>query len=161
MDALYIYCHVIEWLYYGVWIGNCIYCTLTHPWLQAIISVSLIHTLYRLLPNLSCLGTDGTENTASHYFLFSCRRGNVLFLRSFYSAKAVVWPLISWSLPSNESTCHNIQSVPGGKVNILGGHNTGHSKQNICVYTRVLFRTVSETELFHCTVPKLLLRKRY
>jgi hypothetical protein len=27
--------------------------------------------------------------------------------------------------------------------------------------TRVLFRTVSEIELFHCTVPKLLIRKRY
>jgi hypothetical protein len=23
----------------------------------------------------------------------------------------------------------NIQSVPGGKVNILGGHSIGHSKQ--------------------------------
>jgi hypothetical protein len=30
-----------------------------------------------------------------------------------------------------------------------------------CICTCVLFRTVSENELFHCTVPKLLLRKRY
>jgi hypothetical protein len=27
--------------------------------------------------------------------------------------------------------------------------------------TCVLFRTVSEVELFHCTVPKLLIGKRY
>jgi hypothetical protein len=25
----------------------------------------------------------------------------------------------------------NLQSVPGGKVNILGGHNIGHSKKKI------------------------------
>jgi hypothetical protein len=30
---------------YGVWIGNCIYSNLTDPWLQVIITVSLIHTL--------------------------------------------------------------------------------------------------------------------
>jgi hypothetical protein len=24
----------------------------------------------------------------------------------------------------------NIQGVPGGKINILGGHSIGHSKQN-------------------------------
>jgi hypothetical protein len=30
-----------------------------------------------------------------------------------------------------------------------------------CIYTCVQFRTVSEIELFHCTVPNLLLRKRY
>jgi hypothetical protein len=33
------------------------------------------------------------------------------------------------------------------------------SKKFIC--TCVLFRTVSDIELFHCTVPKLLIRKRY
>jgi hypothetical protein len=42
---------------------------------------------------------------------------------------------------------------------ILGGHSNCHSEQCIC--TCVLFRTVSEIELFHCTVPKLLIRKRY
>jgi hypothetical protein len=30
-----------------------------------------------------------------------------------------------------------------------------------CIYTRVLFRTVSEVQLFHYTVAKLLIRKRY
>jgi len=30
-----------------------------------------------------------------------------------------------------------------------------------CIRTCALFRTVSETELFHCTVAKLLIRKRY
>jgi hypothetical protein len=51
-----------------------------------------------------------------------------------------------------------IQGVPGGKVNILGGHTICHSKQKKCTG---LFITVSETELFHCTVSKLLMRKRY
>jgi hypothetical protein len=38
-----------------------------------------------------------------------------------------------------------IQNVPGGKVNILGGHSISHSKQNKkkCVCTCVLFRTVN------------------
>jgi hypothetical protein len=27
-----------------------------------------------------------------------------------------------------------IQNAPGGKVNILGGHNIGHSKQKIYMY---------------------------
>jgi hypothetical protein len=39
-----------------------------------------------------------------------------------------------------------MQSVPGGKVSILGGHSIGHSKQNVCMYT-----TPSLTELFHVT----------
>ena len=42
----------------------------------------------------------------------------------------------------------SIQGVPGGNVNILRGHSIGHSKQK-SIY--VLFRTVSEIELFHCT----------
>jgi hypothetical protein len=37
------------------------------------------------------------------------------------------------------------------KVNILGGHNIGTSKQK-CICTCVLFWTVSEIELFHCTL---------
>jgi hypothetical protein len=31
-------------------------------------------------------------------------------------------------------TSTNMQSVPGGKISILGGHNIGHSKQKICMY---------------------------
>jgi hypothetical protein len=51
-----------------------------------------------------------------------------------------------------------MQDVTGGKVSIMGGHSIGHSKQkSVCV----LFRTISEIQLFHCTVPKLLIRKRY
>jgi hypothetical protein len=49
------------------------------------------------------------------------------------------------------------QDVPGGEVSILGGHSIGHSKQCIC--TCVLFRTVSEIMLFHCTVPKIVDKK--
>jgi hypothetical protein len=56
----------------------------------------------------------------------------------------------------------NIQSVPREKINILRGHSIGHSKQKKkCICTCVLFRTVSEIEIFQCTVPKLLIRKRY
>jgi hypothetical protein len=53
-----------------------------------------------------------------------------------------------------------IQGVRGKKVNNLGDHRIGHTNQKI-VYASVLFRTVSEIELFHCTVPKLLIRMRY
>jgi len=43
-----------------------------------------------------------------------------------------------------------IQGVPGGNITILGGHSIGHTKQKLYMYsTYVLFRTVSETELFH------------
>ena len=52
-----------------------------------------------------------------------------------------------------------IQGVPGGKVNILGGHGIVHSNQK-CWYEHVLFRTVSEIELFECATAKLLIRKR-
>jgi hypothetical protein len=50
----------------------------------------------------------------------------------------------------------NIHDVPEGKVNILGGPSVGHSKEK-----SVLFRTVPEIEIFHCTAPKLLVRNRY
>jgi hypothetical protein len=33
--------------------------------------------------------------------------------------------------------------------------------RNVCICTCILFRTVSGIELFHCTAPKLLIRKRY
>jgi hypothetical protein len=43
---------------------------------------------------------------------------------------------------------------------MLGGHNTGHSKQKeSCMFVRVLFRTASEIELFHCTVHCTLYRR--
>jgi hypothetical protein len=53
-----------------------------------------------------------------------------------------------------------IQSVPGGKVNILGDHNIGNPKHK-CICTCVLFRTASKIDLFHCTFPKFLIRKIY
>jgi hypothetical protein len=53
-----------------------------------------------------------------------------------------------------------IQSVPGGRISILGGHSICHSKQ-MCMYTCAVFRTISDIELFHCTVPKLFIRNRY
>jgi hypothetical protein len=54
-----------------------------------------------------------------------------------------------------------IQGVSGGKVSILGDHSIGHSTQRKCICACVQFRTVSETELFHCTITELLIRKRY
>jgi hypothetical protein len=66
----------------------------------------------------------------------------------------------TFSLPK-WSAWKNIRNGPGGKVSILGGHSIGHSKQKKCICTCVLFQTVSEIELFHCTLPKLLIRKRY
>jgi hypothetical protein len=45
-----------------------------------------------------------------------------------------------------------IQNVSGGKVSVLGGHNIGHSKKKKKKCTCVLFRTVSEIQLFHCGV---------
>jgi hypothetical protein len=61
-------------------------------------------------------------------------------------------------------TCSGIiQGVPGGRADIMGGHSIGHSKQK-SAYVRgtcVLFRTVSDIELFHCTFPKLFIRKRH
>jgi hypothetical protein len=33
---------------------------------------------------------------------------------------------------------YNIQAVPGGKVNILGGHSNGHSKQKT-IYVHVSY----------------------
>jgi hypothetical protein len=49
------------------------------------------------------------------------------------------------------SIVNNIKYVPGVKVSILRGHSVGYSKQKgVC--TCVLFRTVSEVELFHYTV---------
>jgi hypothetical protein len=49
---------------------------------------------------------------------------------------------------SENYTLWYIHDVPGGKFNILGGHSIGHSKQKKCICTRVLFRTVSEIELW-------------
>jgi hypothetical protein len=57
-------------------------------------------------------------------------------------------------------TCDYSTGCPRRKVSILGGHSIGHSKQKF-ICTCVLFRSVSKIELFHCTVPKLLIRKRY
>jgi hypothetical protein len=55
-----------------------------------------------------------------------------------------------------------VQDTPKGKVSILGDHIIGHVKQKRkCMYACVLFRTISEVELYHCTVPKLLIGKRY
>jgi hypothetical protein len=38
------------------------------------------------------------------------------------------------------------------EVNIPGGHRIGQSKQTECICACVVFRTVSELQLFHCAV---------
>jgi hypothetical protein len=55
----------------------------------------------------------------------------------------------------------DIQNVPGGKVNILGGHSIGHSKQKNCICTCVLFGTVSEIDsnVHHTRVKNNNIRK--
>jgi hypothetical protein len=69
------------------------------------------------------------------------------FLSTFLVAQPIAarYPFRSFS---------HIESVPGGKFGILGGHSIGYSKRciYICMCTCVLFRTVSEIQLFHCTV---------
>jgi hypothetical protein len=71
---------------------------------------------------------------------FDPESGIIMFLRN-----------CSQILPGYIALHPRIQTVPGEKVNILGGHSIGHSKQNsIC--TCVLFRTISLIELILCTV---------
>jgi hypothetical protein len=62
-------------------------------------------------------------------------------------------------IQNNAHLVQHIQNVPRRNVNILGGHSIGHSKQKKCMRTCVLFRTVSEIELFHCTVRSTLYRR--
>ena len=63
---------------------------------------------------------------------------------------------LCWVHLSNTPTNAHIQGVPGGKVNILGGHSIGHSK------LKCLYEHVSYSERFpRCTTAKLLKRKRY
>ena len=45
---------------------------------------------------------------------------------------------IKWSKGINFYAYLHIQGVPGGKVNILGGHSVGNSKQ-ICLYEHVSY----------------------
>jgi hypothetical protein len=63
-------------------------------------------------------------------------------IRRFGDSVFIIRGLCDWC---KVHTKYLIYSVPRGKVNILGSHSIGH-------YTCVLFRTVSEIELFHCTL---------
>ena len=44
----------------------------------------------------------------------------------------------AWSTGKQVDFIKYIQSVPGGNVNILGGHSIGHSKQK-CLYEHVSY----------------------
>jgi hypothetical protein len=61
------------------------------------------------------------------------------------------------ALQSEHVSINTIQGVAVGKVNALGGHINGHCRQS--VFARVLFLVALEIELFHCTIPSLLLRR--
>ena len=60
--------------------------------------------------------------------------------------KSLAWPTYRCILFDGENNLFDaslvIQSVPGGKVNILGGHSIGHSKQ------KTLYEHVSYSERF-------------
>jgi hypothetical protein len=53
-----------------------------------------------------------------------------------------------------------MQVVSGGKISILGDHSIGHSKQER-VYVHLSCSERFWRQLFHCIIPKLLIRKRY
>jgi hypothetical protein len=79
--------------------------------------------------------------------------------RTYFVQLREIWKKTATTFQSKICNYTHIQSVTEGEVTIRGGHSIGHSKQNsvyiyIYIYTCVLFRTVSEIELFHCTVPK-------
>jgi len=82
-------------------------------------------------------------------------RAHELYCPTMYSAHSILYKL--------ELSTHKvkyIQDVPGGNVIILGSRTIGHSKQT-SVYVYVLFWMVSEIEVFHCTVAKLLIKRYY
>jgi hypothetical protein len=55
--------------------------------------------------------------------------------------------------------CH-LHSVPGGEVNILGGHSIGHSKQK-SAYVHVSFPNSFRDTAISLYSANLLIRKRY
>jgi hypothetical protein len=54
----------------------------------------------------------------------------------------------------------NLYRIPEGEVNILGSHSIDDFKKKVYMYMCPL-PNFSEIEIFHCTVLKLLIRKRY
>jgi hypothetical protein len=65
------------------------------------------------------------------YFIVTlCNVGNVL-LCVIYQLNFTVFMYVT-------QISRYIQGVPGGKINILGGHSIGHSKQK-CLYEHVSY----------------------
>jgi hypothetical protein len=81
-----------------------------------------------------------------------------------YSTFRILWPFPSASFPFQRPLiviiCDIIEIAPQVKVSFLGGHSIGHSKQKHILLC-VLFRTILEIELLHCTVLQFLIRKGY
>jgi hypothetical protein len=65
--------------------------------------------------------------------------------------------------PSLSDRCHytDVYSVPQEERSIFWEVIVSVILSKKCISTCVLFRTVSEIELFHCTVPKWMTRQRY
>jgi hypothetical protein len=55
-----------------------------------------------------------------------------------FISKVLYVAIFSWAETKKTCMVHYIQGVPGGKVNILGGHSVGHSKQK-SVYVHVSY----------------------
>jgi hypothetical protein len=130
----------------AIWRGTKLLLSNKVTWTKSCVYETLLSlgtdTRYPAIPGTSAVVPDSTQLTKIIDYL-------------------VLW--MGWLCGScyDNVSVQTIQGVPGGKLNILEGYSIGHSKQKQCTCTCVLFRTVSEIKLFHYTVPKLLITKRY
>jgi hypothetical protein len=82
--------------------------------------------------------------------------------------------LTAFSLQTHIFRCTVVRNRISSKITVFAAYRVSQEERSIlwevivsvilsknCICTCVLFWTVSEIELFHCTVPKLLIRKRY
>jgi hypothetical protein len=108
---------------------------------------------------LSIENKTNTERKQTYIHASSWIRTHDPSVRTMKISRALEHAAISKLFRTVLGSVH-IQSVLGWKVNIQGGHSIGHSKQK-SVYVHVSYSNISEIEPFRCTVPKLLIRKRY
>jgi hypothetical protein len=112
------------------------------------------HAIYWQKARINSKGIDGSARLTSgcvFQWVKDAFRWNKS-LRSIFVLACIVKCALYWSSCDIHVLyiCSvDIPGVPGGNVNILGGHSIGHSKQT-SVYVRVILQTVSEVELLHC-----------